>query len=384
MHIESVAFHCADEHAGYRGRPDLTTSAITSAIQVMWLAVWPALEKLTCKLEFDHFIPSTPDSFSALRELHLTIERCNPSYVALISSLDGLETLHLKDDFAPLKTRVQQASMYWRADAYPAFATSLWAAIAGLPRLAKLHLDTNLADDEYTLAVYLNAPEGSFPSLQEVLLSVGGRLNVPPSASAARETDQFVRQFPRIERLALLGCDAWSEGMDGLPWGGLTALQVMPQVFPHALPLGMRDMIHLKTFHVDGATDLASLPEWIGELNQLTSLQISGSCIVSLPQSVTNLQHLRSLDISYSPLSRLPVDIGRMTALEVLDLDGCRDLTTPLPPSTAELANLTTLHINNVEQVGQPCQIRLFNQNCLFKFLRILPRCQSPCWLLLV
>ena len=167
-----------------------------------------------------------------------------------------------------------------------------------------------------------------------------------------REAGQFVRQFPRLEHLIIVGCRDWPEGMgDDLPWTQLKTLELKgDDAFSSPFPLGIRGMTQFTQFQVpSGRFDL---PEWIGELVQLTTLQVAAENDPALPQSVTRLQRLTSLDLSYSSLSQLPDDIGGMTALADLSLASCQELIA-LPPSIAELTRLTHLDISAIIWVGR-------------------------------
>lgn len=352
-HIKALAFWSVDEPGGYEAGCPIFNSALTSTSEVMHLATWPALAKLSCKLEFDGFIAFSPTSFSALRELNVQIPRCNPSYAALIGSMCGLETLHIGDCGALLDHRRgdPSPSFYWHPDTYPTFATSLWAAVAGLPRLSELRLRTEQLDDGDTLAPFLNAPEGSFPSLRRVELNVLPWPVLAEVTVSPREAGQFVKQFPRLEHLSIVGCGDWPEGMDHLPWPQLKDLRLGLRDSRSQLPSGIRNMTHLQTLSVYGAYGVTFLPQWIGTLTRLTELAISDSPMPSLPQSVTKLHHLTSLDVSCSALAKLPDDIGRLVALTSLNLDDCR-LTTALPRSMAELTRLANLSLKLMDEVG--------------------------------
>ena len=65
------------------------------------------------------------------------------------------------------------------------------------------------------------------------------------------------------------------------------------------------------------------LPEWIGELKSLQTLDLHGcSQITTLPKSIGKLSNLETLDLSScSSLSALPKDIGHLRNLHTLKLD---------------------------------------------------------------
>ena len=65
------------------------------------------------------------------------------------------------------------------------------------------------------------------------------------------------------------------------------------------------------------------LPEWIGELKSLQTLDLRGcSQIANLPKSIGKLSNLETLDLSFcSSLAALPKDIGHLRNLHTLKLD---------------------------------------------------------------
>ena len=82
---------------------------------------------------------------------------------------------------------------------------------------------------------------------------------------------------------------------------------------------------------------LASVPEWLGNLTALTTLNLNGNQLASVPESLGNLTALTELDLSVNQLASLPGSLGNLTALTSLRLD--RNQLTALP---ALLANLLT------------------------------------------
>ena len=60
---------------------------------------------------------------------------------------------------------------------------------------------------------------------------------------------------------------------------------------------------------------LTSVPDWLGSLTALTSLDVSGNQLTSLPDWLGNLTALTSLDVSGNQLTSLPDWLGNLTAL---------------------------------------------------------------------
>lgn len=53
--------------------------------------------------------------------------------------------------------------------------------------------------------------------------------------------------------------------------------------------------------------DLSQIPESIGNLSQLTELNLSGNRrITEVPEFISNLRNLKELDINFTSIDRLP------------------------------------------------------------------------------
>ncbi|CAN1170190.1 Plant intracellular Ras-group-related LRR protein 4 [Linum perenne] len=93
------------------------------------------------------------------------------------------------------------------------------------------------------------------------------------------------------------------------------------------------------------------LPPSIGGLSSLTRLDLHSNRIAQLPESIGDLLCLVFLDLRANQLSTLPTTIGRLVRLEDLDLSSNR--LNSLPDSLGSLANLKKLNIetNEVEEL---------------------------------
>ena len=90
---------------------------------------------------------------------------------------------------------------------------------------------------------------------------------------------------------------------------------------------------------------LITLPDSIGQLQNLTRLDLQANQLITLPDSISQLQKLVYLDFNNNQLSTLPVSIGQLQNLVYLNLNN-NQLST-LPDSIGKLQNLTRLDINN-------------------------------------
>jgi hypothetical protein len=98
--------------------------------------------------------------------------------------------------------------------------------------------------------------------------------------------------------------------------------------------LRLGDFMNLE-FYV---TRLKKLPKEIGNLKQLTYLEIQGNGLSELPSEIGKLTQLEFLDVSYNDLTELPSEIGNLKNLKYLSVDANNLLKLPV-----EIVNLTNL-----------------------------------------
>lgn len=89
---------------------------------------------------------------------------------------------------------------------------------------------------------------------------------------------------------------------------------------------------------------LTELPDWIGDLTDLTELNFNDNQLTQLPNSIGNLTNLTVLSLRGNRIHQLPDSIGNLNRLTVLDLDN--NALTKLPDSIGNLTELTELHLS--------------------------------------
>jgi len=114
---------------------------------------------------------------------------------------------------------------------------------------------------------------------------------------------------------------------------------------------------------------LSSLPPQIGELTDLTTLNLVGNQLTMLPDQICELTALTDLYLTFNQLTTLPERIGDLTSLKILKLHSNR-LTT-LPKRICDLTSLEILDINRNQLTALPDQI------CKLTALRVLNLSQS-------
>ncbi|BBP44535.1 hypothetical protein THMIRHAT_22810 [Thiosulfativibrio zosterae] len=98
----------------------------------------------------------------------------------------------------------------------------------------------------------------------------------------------------------------------------------------------------LKRLDLQRCTQLNTLPESLGALQQLELLRLDGTALETLPQSLGDLTNLRLLSLEGTQLRQLPESIKNLHNLRRLNLLKCK--VTELPP---ELAQNQQLKINS-------------------------------------
>ncbi len=88
---------------------------------------------------------------------------------------------------------------------------------------------------------------------------------------------------------------------------------------------------------------LPTLPEAIGQLQQLQDLDLARNQLTVLPESIGQLKQLQSLDLDSNQLTELPEFIGQLTQLQGLDVSD--NQLTVLPESIGQLQQLLELNL---------------------------------------
>ena len=130
-----------------------------------------------------------------------------------------------------------------------------------------------------------------------------------------------------------------------------------------ALPESIGQLVNLTSIYASD-NRLEALPESISQLTKLKFLNISSNQLETLPESIGQLTKLTNLDISDNKLTTLPESIGQLTNLKKLNIS-CNRLET-LPESIGQLINLTELPICHNQLTELPESIgQLTNLTCL-------------------
>lgn len=136
--------------------------------------------------------------------------------------------------------------------------------------------------------------------------------------------------------------NSWVDGTDVCGWTGVTCVggQVtelrLSGTYTTSLPESIGGLTSLTTLDVSWSR-MTSLPEGIGGLKSLTTLDLSYNrcCLTSLPEGIGGLTSLTTLDLNENSLTSLPEGIGELTSLTSLDLaDNC---VTSLPSSICKV-----------------------------------------------
>lgn len=151
--------------------------------------------------------------------------------------------------------------------------------------------------------------------------------------------------------------------------GQLTQLQTLDLSYNHlrALPQSLEKLTKLQVLSLSH-NQLRELPESLTAITQLQSLSVSHNQLRELPESLGRLTKLRWLYLSANQLTALPEALGQLTQLQTLVLFDNR--LSALPEWLGRLRQLQALDLNNnqltslPESLGQLTQLqtlRLFN-----------------------
>jgi internalin A len=148
-----------------------------------------------------------------------------------------------------------------------------------------------------------------------------------------------------LRYLNLTSVPEWLRDLDAVTTLDLSGNQL------RSIPEWLTDMTALTTLNLFG-NQLRSVPEWLGDMTALTTLNLSDNRLTCVPGSLGNLAALTSLDLSINGLMSVPESLGSLAALSSLDLG--RNQLVSVPESLGSLAALTSLDLGRNLLVSVP------------------------------
>lgn len=113
------------------------------------------------------------------------------------------------------------------------------------------------------------------------------------------------------------------------------------------------------------STKLTRVPEWLGQLTQLESLNLSNNELIALPESLGQLTQLQSLNLSNNQLIALPESLCQLKQLQSLNLLNNQLLVFPESLCQLKRLNVLDMSINKLtalpESLGQLTGLRLLD-----------------------
>lgn len=202
-------------------------------------------------------------------------------------------------------------------------------------------LELKAKDDEMYDESYEEYPDYANEVLDELEATVG-RIPIEEDVRC----DTFGVIIDENDNILELGL--YDSGLETLPEsiGDLDALETL-QVEENALtslPKSIRNLSSLKCLWL-GGNHLTTLPESIGNLKSLQYLIIDDNHLTTLPESIGNLKSLRTLRLKGNQIKTLPETIGNLKSLRYLVLEG-NQLTT-FHETIGNLSSLTLVIKNN-------------------------------------
>ncbi|NXK61877.1 MFHA1 protein, partial [Sylvietta virens] len=167
-------------------------------------------------------------------------------------------------------------------------------------------------------------------------------------------------------RLAELGCleelDLSFNRLRRLPEGlgrlrHLRTLDVDHNLLP-SFPAPLLELAALEELDCSGNRNLGALPEGIAALRRLKILWLSGTGLASLPEGLCQLSALESLMLDNNQLQALPAGFGRLQRLKMLNLSS--NLLGEFPSAILALPSLEELYLSRNQLTVLPphlCQL---------------------------
>ncbi|MEG4026615.1 leucine-rich repeat domain-containing protein [Microcoleus sp. S13C4] len=105
-------------------------------------------------------------------------------------------------------------------------------------------------------------------------------------------------------------------------------------------------------YHSLNVQQLTSIPEDLGQLSNLTRLNLMGNRITVIPEDLGKLSNLTQLDLMSNQITQIPEALGKLSNLTQLDL--MSNQITQIPEALGKLSNLTQLHLSDNQITSIP------------------------------
>ncbi|XP_056167625.1 disease resistance protein RPV1-like [Syzygium oleosum] len=134
------------------------------------------------------------------------------------------------------------------------------------------------------------------------------------------------------------------------------------------LPCSIGLLKNIKSLSFYGCSELKKLSDSMGALPSLVELDLSWTKIAELPESFGHQKSLSVLELDRTPITKLPSSIGGLIALQHLVVSGCLELT-KLPNSIGELKSLLELDLSEIgitelpDSIGNLKRLKVIKMN---------------------
>jgi len=134
--------------------------------------------------------------------------------------------------------------------------------------------------------------------------------------------------------------------------GDYNLLIILPKLTE--LPKEIGELTNLTSLNLN-YNKLTKIPNEIGELINLTSLNLESNELNEIPKEIGKLTNLTSLNLDVTELNEIPKEIGKLTNLTYLSLSG--NQLTEIPKEIGKLTNLTYLGLSGNQLTEVPKEI---------------------------
>jgi Leucine-rich repeat (LRR) protein len=286
-----------------------------------------------------------PTEIAKLQNLkNLQLNYCQiDSLAPQIGELKNLTTLELSGNkFTSLPAQIGELKNLTTLDLSSNSLTSLPAQIGELKNLTEL----DLYGSQFTS---LPAQIGELKNLTELDLYGSQLTSLPPqigelknlttldlSYNDSLDLASVCMAFAKYPKKIIISSDIRVSNND------TSTLLIKFNTELTSLPVQIGELKNLTTLNLQD-NSLTSLPAQIGELKNLNKLYLSSNQLTSLPAQIGELKNLNKLYLGGNQFTSLPTQIGKLKNLTVLDLE--RNQLRSLPTQIGELKNLTELNL---------------------------------------
>mmetsp|Transcript_20479 Transcript_20479/g.50902 ORF Transcript_20479/g.50902 Transcript_20479/m.50902 type:complete len:574 (-) Transcript_20479:215-1936(-) len=206
---------------------------------------------------------------------------------------------------------------------------------------------------EHQRCVYVHSSDFKYTSLPACVLELTNLTHLGLQHSKITELPLWIDRLQNLKEIDLYKAQYLKKLPEEI--GNLSKLESLdlgwtPRL--ESIPSSIGRLQNLKEIYLNKSVFWKELPDEMRNLTKLEKLNLFWTNLESFPSFIEDLTNLKVLDLGFTKFTSIPDTIGNLSNLEELNLESCQCV--GLPDTIWNLSKLEKLDISGTETIGLP------------------------------